>query len=99
VRAPGAAASSGADDGRVALVHNDAARAAQVSALTWPPTVSSIMVVPVGQTGQAGFRIEVVNERRAPATEWDLALARIVADRLAQAIVQPIPADSGNAVA
>jgi hypothetical protein len=68
-------------------------------ALTWPPTVSSIMVVPVCHTGQAGFRIEVVNERQAPATEWDLALARIVADRLAQAIARQIPANSSNAVA
>jgi PAS domain S-box-containing protein len=96
---PGAGATSGAGDGRVALVHNDAARVAQVSALTWPPTVSSIMVVPVCHTGQAAFKIEMVNERRAPATEWDLALARIVADRLAQAIALQIPVDSGNAVA
>ena len=88
-----------AADGRVALVHNDPARVVQVSALTWSPTVSSIMVVPVCHIGQAGFRIEVVNERRAHATEWDLALARIVADRLAQAIALQIPADSGNAVA
>jgi PAS domain S-box-containing protein len=97
--APGAAASSGMADGRVALVHNDAARVVQVSALAWPPTVSSIMVVPVCHIGQAGFRIEVVNERRAQATEWDLALARIVADRLAQAIALQVRADSGNAVA
>ena len=97
--APGAAVSTGADEGRVALVHNDAPRVAQVSALTWPPTVSSIMVVPVCHTEQTDFRIEVVNERRAPATEWDLALARIVADRLAQAIIRQIPADSDNAVA
>jgi hypothetical protein len=41
----------------------------------------------------------VVNERRAPATEWDLALARIVADRLTPAIARQVPADSGNAVA
>jgi PAS domain S-box-containing protein len=99
VRAPGAAATSGTADGRVALVHNDAARVAQLSALAWPPTVSSIMVVPVCHTGQAGFRLEVVNERRAPATEWDLALARIVADRLTPAIARQIPADSGDAVA
>jgi PAS domain S-box-containing protein len=96
---PGAAVSNGVAEGRVALVHNDAARVVQVSALTWSPTVSSIMVVPVCHIGQAGFRIEVVNERRAPSTEWDLALARIVADRLAQAIALQIPADSGNAVA
>jgi PAS domain S-box-containing protein len=99
VRAPGSAATSGTADGRVALVHNDAARVAQLSALAWPPTVSSIMVVPVCHTGQAGFRLEVVNERRAPATEWDLALARIVADRLTPAIARQVPADSGNAVA
>jgi PAS domain S-box-containing protein len=99
VRAPGAAASSGAADGRVALVHNDAASVAQISALRWPTTVSSIMVVPVGHTGPAGVRIEVVNQRRASATEWDLALARIVADRLAPVIDLQIPADSGNAVA
>ena len=74
-------------------------RVVQVSALTWPAKVSSIMVVPVCHIGQAGFRIEVVNERRAHATEWDLALARIVADRLAQAIALQVPADSGNAVA
>src|SRR6185503_9380284 len=88
VGAPAAATSSGAADGRVTLVHNDAARVVQVSALRWSPTVSSIMVVPVCHTGEAGFRIEVVNERRVSATEWDLALARVVADRLAQAIAR-----------
>jgi hypothetical protein len=95
VRAPGVAVSY-ASDGRVALVHNDAAHVAQVSALTWPPTVSSIMVVPVGHTGATGVRIEVVTERRASETEWDLALARIVADRLARAIALQVPGESGN---
>ena len=99
VGAPGAAASNAAADGRVALVHNDAARVVQVSALTWSAKVSSIMVVPVCQIGQAGFRIEVVNERRARATEFDLVISRIVADRLAQAIALQVPADSSNAVA
>lgn len=98
-RAPGAVTGSGAADGRVALVHNDPARVAHVSALTWEPTVSSLMVVPVSHTGQAAFRMEVVNERRARATEWDLALARVVADRLAQAMTRHVPADSANAVA
>ena len=96
VRAPGVAVSYSVSDNRVALVHNDAAHVAQVSALTWPPTVSSIMVVPVGHTGAAGVRIEVVTERRAAETEWDLALARIVADRLARAIALQIPGESGN---
>lgn len=97
-RAAGAVAMSSTIDGRVALVHNDPSRVAQVSALVWPPSVSSIMVVPVWQTGPAAFRMEIVNERRAPATEWDLALARIVADRLAQAMAH-VAADSANAVA
>ena len=97
VRVPGVAVSHGASDGRVAIVHNDAAHVAQVSALTWPATVSSIMVVPVGDTGTADVRIEVVTEGRASATEWDLALARIVADRL-RAIAFQIPAESSNPV-
>lgn len=95
----GPSANTGTGDNRVALVHNDPVRVAQVSALQWPPTVSSIVVVPVCQTGSISFRIEVVNERRAPATEWDLALARIVADRLASAMRHRTPADSTNAVA
>ena len=96
---PGAPASAAAGDSRVALVHNDAARVAQVSALQWPPTVSSILVVPVRHSGPVAFRIEVVNERRALATEWDLALARIVAERLAAAMLFHTPADSADAVA
>lgn len=91
--------STGTGDSRVALVHNDAARVAQVSALQWPPTVSSLLVVPVRHAGPMAFRLEVVNERRAPATEWDLALARIVADRLASARLLHTPVDSADAVA
>ncbi|MEO8259256.1 MAG: PAS domain-containing protein [Acidobacteriota bacterium] len=99
VGAPGVAANSAAADGRVALVHNDAVRVTQVSALTWSPKVSSIIVVPVCHIGSAAFRIEMVNERRSPATEFDLAIARIVADRLAQTLALQVPADSSNAVA
>jgi hypothetical protein len=96
---PGGPMSAGIGEGRIALVHNDAARVAQVSAVQWPPTVSSILVVPVRSSGPVAFRMEVVNERRAPATEWDLALARIVADRLASARVLHAPVDSADAVA
>jgi len=96
---PGAPVGAAAADGRVSLVHNDPARVAQVSALLWPSTVASIVVVPVCHTGSMAFRLELVNERRAPATEWDLALARIVADRLASAMLLRPPADSANAVA
>lgn len=83
----GGAAGGMGTDNRVALIHNDPARVAQVSALKWSSTVSSIMVVPVCQSGSVAFRLELVNERRAPASEWDLALARIVADRLAYAML------------
>jgi hypothetical protein len=65
----------------------------------WAPTVSSILVVPVCQSETSAFRLEVVYERRASATEWDLTLARIVADRLAYAMVLQTPSDSANAVA
>jgi hypothetical protein len=95
----GAPAGGSLMDSRVAVVHNDPARVGQVSALQWPPTVSSIVVVPVRQSGPIAFRLEVVNERRAPATEWDLELGRIVADRLASATLLHAPADSANAVA
>jgi PAS domain S-box-containing protein len=99
LRTHGVVAAGGGSDGRVALVHNDAARVAQVSAVTWSDAVSSLMVVPVCDTGEAAFKIELVYERRAPATEWDLALARIVADRLAQAVARQLTAASADAVA
>jgi len=94
----GGAAGAGISDNRVALIHNDPTRVAQVSAVKWSPTVSSILVVPVCQSGSIAFRLELVNERRAAATEWDLALARIVADRLAYAMLLH-RRDSAGAVA
>jgi hypothetical protein len=55
--------------------------------------VSSIMVVPVCKTPETAVRVEVVNERPAPANEWTVALARIVAERLSQVIARQ-PAES-----
>jgi hypothetical protein len=43
--------------------------------------------------------MEVVNQRRASASEWDLALARVVADRLASAMLLRTRTDSADAVA
>jgi PAS domain S-box-containing protein len=86
-------------DRRLALVHNDPARVAQVSAVVWPATVSSLIVVPVCQAASVAFRMEVVNERRASASEWDLALTRVVADRLASAMLLRTRTDSTDAVA
>jgi PAS domain S-box-containing protein len=96
---PNGPAGNAPADSRLALVHNDPVRVAQVSAVVWPPTVSSVVVAPVCQAGAVGFRMEVVNERRAPATEWDLALMRVVADRLASAMLLRSRTDSADAVA
>ena len=74
--------------GRVAVVHNDPARVEQVSGLRWPSGVTSLLVVPVVRNGQAWSTIEVANERPRHVSDWDVALARVVADRLAAVAVQ-----------
>jgi len=74
--------------GRVALVHNDAARVEQLSGLRWPVAVASLLVVPVVHDGQVWSAIEVVSERPRQVGDWDVALVRIVADRLAPVVVR-----------
>jgi len=74
--------------GRVAVVHNDPARIAQLSALRWPDSVTSLLVVPVLHDGQVWSTIEVVSERSRQVSDWDVALARVAADRLAAVVVQ-----------
>jgi PAS domain S-box-containing protein len=74
--------------GRVTLVHNDRERVAQTTALRWPDDVSSLMIVPVVHNGQVWSTIEVVSRRSKRATDWDVALMRITADRLAAVVVQ-----------
>src|SRR5262249_10793931 len=74
-------ASCGLPAGRVTLVHNDRERVAHMAAIEWPSEVSSLMVVPLADHGQAESRIEVVSARPKRATDWDVALARIAADR------------------
>jgi PAS domain S-box-containing protein len=74
--------------GRVTLIHNDPVRVEQTSALRWPAEVTSLMVVPVVHNGQVWSTIEVVSERMRRASDWDVALMRITADRLAAVVVQ-----------
>ena len=74
--------------GRVAVVHNDAARVAQLSALRWPAGVTSLLVVPVLHDGRVWSTIEVVSQRSRQVSDWDVALARVAADRLAAVVVQ-----------
>jgi len=80
--------SCGLSAGRVTLVHNDRERVAHTAAIEWPDEVSSLMVVPVAYYGQASSRLEVVSARPKRATDWDVALARIAADRLTGFVVQ-----------
>lgn len=86
--APGGGENPPLTPGRVALVHNDPARVEQLSALCWPGDVSSLMIVPVVHDGHVWSTVEVVSERSRRASDWDVALARIVADRLAAVVAQ-----------
>lgn len=74
--------------GRVAVVHNDPERVAQLSALGWPAAATSLLVVPVLHDGRVWSTIEVVSERSRQVSDWDVALARVAADRLAAVVVQ-----------
>ena len=74
--------------GRVAVVHNDTARVRQLSALAWPSDVVSLLVVPVVYDGRVWSAIELVSQRPREVTDWDVALVRVVADRLAAVVVQ-----------
>lgn len=69
--------------GRVEFVHNDPARVEQLSAFRWPGPVASLLAVPVVHDGQVWSTVEVVSERSRQVSDWDVALARVVADRLA----------------
>jgi GAF domain-containing protein len=74
--------------GRVAVVQNDSAQVERQSGLRWPAGVTSLLVVPIVHNGQVCSTIEVVSERSRPVSDWDVALARIVADRLAPVVVR-----------
>jgi len=74
--------------GRVAVVHNDQGRVEQLSSLRWPAAVASLLIVPVVHDGQVWSAIEVVSERPRQVGDWDVALVRIVADRLASVVVR-----------
>ena len=72
---------------RIVLNHQHAvcrpARVAQSSALAWPDTVSCLIAVPITVGGQSRGVLELVNERPRRATDADMALIRVVANRAA----------------
>lgn len=88
VPGPAGAESLRLTPGRVAVVHNDPGLVAQLSTLRWSADVTSLLVVPVVHNGQVWSTIEVVSQRSRQVSDWDVALVRIVADRLAAVVAQ-----------
>jgi PAS domain S-box-containing protein len=68
--------------GRILLIQNDPPRVVELSAIGWPPTVSSLIAVPVLCGGRLEGAIEVVHERGRRSTEWEIALIQVVAARV-----------------
>src|SRR5262245_17704899 len=80
---------------RTLLVHNDAARVAEVSAGRWPDGISSLITVPVVKAGTTQAVVEVANVRGRRATEWELALIQVVAARIAGLARDEFSSDAG----
>jgi PAS domain S-box-containing protein len=72
----------GLADGRILLIQNDPPRVAELTAVGWPGTVSSLIAVPVLCGGRLEGAIEVVHERGRRSTEWEIALIQVVAARV-----------------
>jgi hypothetical protein len=70
-------------NGRTALIHNDAERVVDTSLCQWPDDVTSLIVVPVVHTGRLRLLVEVANYKARRSTEWELALIQVVAERAA----------------
>jgi PAS domain-containing protein len=68
--------------GQSLLIHNDAARVADMSAVEWPQAVVSLIAVPVVRAGTVQGVVEVVNTRGRRSTEWDIALVGVAAMRI-----------------
>ena len=69
--------------GHTLLIHNDARRVAELSAVRWPEGVASLIAVPVVRAGATLAVLEVVYLRGRRSTEWEIALIQVVAARIA----------------
>jgi GAF domain-containing protein len=69
--------------GHTLLIHNDAHRVAEMSVVSWPEDVASLIAVPVVRTGATLAVLEVVYLRGRRSTEWEIALIQVVAARIA----------------
>ena len=83
------------DTARTLMIHNDPSGVAEVSAVVWPDDVSSLIAVPLVRAGSKQAVMEVVNRTGRRATEWDIALAQVVAARIAGFLEDESYTDSG----
>jgi len=74
---------SPSQDERILVIHNDPARVAAVSGANWPSEVSSLIVVPVMLGSRVEGTIEVVGVKPRRSTEWEIAVAQVVAAQVA----------------
>jgi len=81
--------------GRTLLIHNDADQLEQVSVFAWPEGATSLIAVPVVRSGQTRAVLEVVKCQPGRSTEWEIALAQVVAERTAGLMRDDEYADAG----
>jgi PAS domain S-box-containing protein len=83
------------DAARILMIHNDPSGVAEVSAAVWPGDVSSLIAVPVVRAGSRRAVMEVVNRTGRRATEWEIALVKVVAARIAGSLEEEPYTDPG----
>ncbi|HEY7172405.1 MAG TPA: GAF domain-containing protein [Vicinamibacterales bacterium] len=80
--------------GRALLIHNDEARVADMTVARWPAGVRSLIAVPLLQNGEFHATMEVVYQRGARSTDWEIALIQVAAARAATML--PIESYAGT---
>jgi len=81
--------------GRALLIHNDEARVADMTVARWPAGVLSLIAVPLLQNGEFYATMEVVYQRGARSTDWEIALIQVAAARAATLLPLESYAESG----
>jgi hypothetical protein len=82
--------------GRALLIHNDEARVADMTVARWPAGVRSLIAVPLFQNGEFHATMEVVYQRGARSTDWEIALIQVAAARAANLL--PLESYAGSGV-
>ena len=82
--------------GRALLIHNDEARVADMTVARWPAGVRSLIAVPLLQNGEFHATMEVVYQRGARSTDWEIALIQVAAARAANLL--PVESFAGSSV-